>query len=87
MVNKTNQIICSLKNGVCEKIQVIFDFENNTVTINPENCLECPVLQEKIRKSVIVLPGSSMIDLYRKAPTFMIDFDLQLPKRTIEIKQ
>lgn len=87
MIDKKIQTICSLKNDVCEKIQVIIDLENNTITINPEKCLECSLLQERTRKSVIVLPGSSMIELYKKTPTFMIDFDLQLPKRTIETKQ
>jgi hypothetical protein len=87
MMDKSIEIVCSLKNDACKKIQVIIDFEKRTITINPENCLECPFLQERIRKSVIVIPGSSMIELYKKTPTFMIDFDLQLPKRTIELKQ
>nr|MDO8082404.1 hypothetical protein [Candidatus Freyarchaeota archaeon] len=87
MMDKTIQTICSLKNDACEKIQVVIDLENNTITINPEKCLECPFLEERIRKSIIVLPGSPTIELYKKTPTFMIDFDLQLPKRTIETKQ
>ncbi|WXG41842.1 MAG: hypothetical protein WED07_13940 [Candidatus Freyarchaeum deiterrae] len=87
MTDKAFQTICSLKNGVCEKTRIIINFEKNAATINPEKCLECPLLEEKVRRSVIILSGSPMTELYKKMPTFIIGFDLQIPKRTIETEQ
>ncbi len=86
MIDKSIQILCSLKNDVCETIQVIIDLERNVITVNPEKCLECPFLEEKVRKSVIVLSSSPILELYKKTPTFMVDFDLTFPKRTVETK-
>jgi hypothetical protein len=87
MMSKTFQTVCSLKNEVCETIQLVIDPEKNTITINPEKCLTCRFLEEKIKKSVIILPGSPMPELYKKTPPFMIDFRLQIPRRTIETIQ
>jgi hypothetical protein len=86
MIDKSIQILCALKNDVCETIQVIIDLEKNVITLNPEKCLECPFLEEKVRKSVIVLSGSPIPELYRKTPTFVVDFDFTFPRRTVETK-
>ncbi len=86
MMNKMIEVVCSLKNDVCEAIQLVNDIEKNTITINPEKCLECPFLEERIKKSIIVLPGSHVPEIYKKTATFMIDFDLQVPKRIMQTK-
>ena len=87
MMNKMIQVICSLKDEVCEAIQLVNDIEKNTVTIDPEKCLECPLLEERIKRSIIVLSGSPIPELYKKTSTFMIDFDLQIPKRIMQTKR
>lgn len=77
------QTFCALKNDVCEKIQVVIDLEKNLLTINPEKCVGCPFLEERIRRSVIVLSGSPIPEMYKRA-TFTIDFDLQIPRRILQ---
>ncbi len=86
MMNKMIKVVCSLKTDVCEAVQVVNDIEKNTVTIDPEKCLECPFLEERIKRSIIVLSGSAIPDTYKKTSTFMIDFDLQIPKRIMQTK-
>ncbi|MGQ9723540.1 MAG: hypothetical protein ACUVXA_19740 [Candidatus Jordarchaeum sp.] len=81
------QVVCSLKDDICEAVQLVNDVEKNTVTINPEKCLECPFLEEKIKRAIIVLSGSPIPELYKKTSMFMIDFDLQVPRRIMQTKQ